>query len=219
MTASTTRRFDIRLARGASGLLLEFNDAGVLAAADVHVAQPPRRAGRRGRTNRSCSPPLWPCAPRASGTSSSTSSGSTRRRRSTSTTRSTSPRCRGPSRPGGSRGSRRAGWWGPTVRCSSSAARSTSTATGARSSRSPPTSRRWPAPPTSPCGWTSSPPGSPGCSRAGSPTPSRSRRPPRPCCAGSRSWPAARAPARRRPSPASSRCSRSRRSPRARRRR
>ena len=31
-------RFDIRLARGASGLLLEFNDAGVLAAADVHVA-------------------------------------------------------------------------------------------------------------------------------------------------------------------------------------
>ena len=31
-------RFDARLARGASGLLLEFNDAGVLAAADVHVA-------------------------------------------------------------------------------------------------------------------------------------------------------------------------------------
>ena len=31
-------RFDIRLARGASGLLLAFNDAGVLAAADVHVA-------------------------------------------------------------------------------------------------------------------------------------------------------------------------------------
>jgi exodeoxyribonuclease V alpha subunit len=30
--------FDARLARGASGLLLEFNDAGVLAAADVHVA-------------------------------------------------------------------------------------------------------------------------------------------------------------------------------------
>ena len=32
-------RFDTRLARGASGLLLEFNDAGVLAAADVHVAR------------------------------------------------------------------------------------------------------------------------------------------------------------------------------------
>jgi exodeoxyribonuclease V alpha subunit len=32
-------RFDVRLARGASGLLLEFNDAGVLAAADVHVAR------------------------------------------------------------------------------------------------------------------------------------------------------------------------------------
>ena len=31
-------RFDIRLARGATGALLEFNDAGVLAAADVHVA-------------------------------------------------------------------------------------------------------------------------------------------------------------------------------------
>jgi exodeoxyribonuclease V alpha subunit len=30
--------FDARLARGASGLLLEFNGAGVLAAADVHVA-------------------------------------------------------------------------------------------------------------------------------------------------------------------------------------
>src|SRR5215208_5505572 len=32
-------RFDVRLARGASGVLLEFNDAGVLAAADVHVAR------------------------------------------------------------------------------------------------------------------------------------------------------------------------------------
>jgi exodeoxyribonuclease V alpha subunit len=32
-------RFDVRLARGASGLLLEFNDAGVIAAADVHVAR------------------------------------------------------------------------------------------------------------------------------------------------------------------------------------
>src|SRR4051812_11482427 len=32
-------RFDARLARGAYGLLLEFNDAGVLAAADVHVAR------------------------------------------------------------------------------------------------------------------------------------------------------------------------------------
>ena len=40
-------RFDARLARGASGLLLEFNDAGVLAAADVHVARRLVRAGRR----------------------------------------------------------------------------------------------------------------------------------------------------------------------------
>jgi len=39
-------RFDVRLARGASGLLLEFNDAGVLAAADVHVAR--RLAGLIG---------------------------------------------------------------------------------------------------------------------------------------------------------------------------
>ena len=40
MTGAVERdRFDIRLARGASGLLLEFNDAGVLAAADVHVAR------------------------------------------------------------------------------------------------------------------------------------------------------------------------------------
>jgi exodeoxyribonuclease V alpha subunit len=32
-------RFDIRLAQGAAGLLSEFNDAGVLSAADVHVAR------------------------------------------------------------------------------------------------------------------------------------------------------------------------------------
>ena len=42
-------RFDARLARGASGLLLEFNDAGVLASADVHVAR--RLAGLTDRTN------------------------------------------------------------------------------------------------------------------------------------------------------------------------
>jgi exodeoxyribonuclease V alpha subunit len=41
--------FDARLARGASGLLLEFNDAGVLAAADVHVAL--RLAGLVGGTD------------------------------------------------------------------------------------------------------------------------------------------------------------------------
>ena len=32
-------RFDVRIARSASGLLLEFNEAGVLVGADVHVAQ------------------------------------------------------------------------------------------------------------------------------------------------------------------------------------
>ena len=37
--SDVVERFDARLARGASGLLLEFNDAGVLAAADVHVAR------------------------------------------------------------------------------------------------------------------------------------------------------------------------------------
>ena len=42
----TAIAFDARRARGASGLLLEFNDAGVLAAADVHVAQ--RLAGLIG---------------------------------------------------------------------------------------------------------------------------------------------------------------------------
>jgi exodeoxyribonuclease V alpha subunit len=41
--------FDARLARGATGLLLEFNDAGVLAAADVHVAL--RLAGLVGGTD------------------------------------------------------------------------------------------------------------------------------------------------------------------------
>jgi exodeoxyribonuclease V alpha subunit len=41
-----TDLFDARLAQGASGLLLEFNEAGVLAAADVHVAR--RLAELRG---------------------------------------------------------------------------------------------------------------------------------------------------------------------------
>ena len=40
--------FDARVARAATGLLLEFNDAGVLAAADVHVAR--RLAGLSGET-------------------------------------------------------------------------------------------------------------------------------------------------------------------------
>ena len=38
MSLSETDRYDIRLARGASGVLREFNEAGVLTAADVHVA-------------------------------------------------------------------------------------------------------------------------------------------------------------------------------------
>jgi exodeoxyribonuclease V alpha subunit len=37
--SSTVDAFDVRLARGAHGLLAEFNAAGVLAAADVHVAR------------------------------------------------------------------------------------------------------------------------------------------------------------------------------------
>jgi exodeoxyribonuclease V alpha subunit len=45
----TDLAFDARLARGASGLLFEFNEAGVLAAADVHVAS--RLATLVGGTN------------------------------------------------------------------------------------------------------------------------------------------------------------------------
>ena len=104
-------------------------------------------------------------------------------------------------------------------RCASSAPRSTSTATGARSARSPPTCRR-------------SAPRAPddvdddvladGLARlfAGDDrrAPALRRAPPR-CCAASPSSPAARAPARRRPSPGSSRCSPSRPRPPARRRR
>jgi exodeoxyribonuclease V alpha subunit len=41
--------FDARLARGAAGLVREFNDAGVVAAADIHVAQ--RLAALLGGTN------------------------------------------------------------------------------------------------------------------------------------------------------------------------
>ena len=37
--ADALRRPPTSASRGASGLLLEFNDAGVLAAADVHVAR------------------------------------------------------------------------------------------------------------------------------------------------------------------------------------
>ena len=40
---------DRRLALGATGLLRDFNEAGVLTAADVHVARAGRRLGRRGR--------------------------------------------------------------------------------------------------------------------------------------------------------------------------
>ena len=41
--------FDVRRARQATGLLAEFNDVGVLAAADVHVAQ--RLAGLGGESD------------------------------------------------------------------------------------------------------------------------------------------------------------------------
>jgi exodeoxyribonuclease V alpha subunit len=39
LTVEDRDRFEARLAVHASGLLAEFNDAGVLAAADVHVAR------------------------------------------------------------------------------------------------------------------------------------------------------------------------------------
>ena len=48
MSLPETDRYDIRLARGASGVLREFNEAGVLTAADVHVAT---RLGLLGDTS------------------------------------------------------------------------------------------------------------------------------------------------------------------------
>ena len=48
MSLPETDRYDIRLARGASGVLREFNQAGVLTAADVHVAT---RLGLLGDTS------------------------------------------------------------------------------------------------------------------------------------------------------------------------
>ena len=75
--------FDVAPRARAPGLLREFNDAGVLAAADVHVALRLARARPARTTRRSRSPPRSPSAGRGSATSTSTSRRSARPRRST----------------------------------------------------------------------------------------------------------------------------------------
>ena len=193
-----------------------FNDAGVLDA-----GRRPRRAcgsaGLGGGDRRAVrSPPRSPCAGPGSATSASTSRRSARPRPSTPTSRSTSRALPWPRPAAGStaRGEparrRRRGRRRRPAAAARRQPRSTSTATGARSGRSPPTCRRSRA------------------RRAGgvddgrSPTglarlfPDEDRRPPAlrrrvpRSCAASPSSPAARAPARPRPSPASWRCSPSR---------
>ena len=142
---------DARRVRAAPEPLRAFNDAGVLAAADVHVALRLAALAGRDRRDASRSRPRSRSAGRASGTSTSTSRRSPSRRRSTPTSRSTSPRCRGPSRRRG-----RARWRRSALvaarrgraprrgRCGSSARACTSIATGARSARSPRTCSRSP---------------------------------------------------------------------------
>ena len=84
--------FDARRAVGAAGLLREFNDIGVLSAADVHVAMrwpsSPARSDEVGER----SPPRSPCAARGSATCSSTWPRSATPRASSPTSRSTSRR-------------------------------------------------------------------------------------------------------------------------------
>ena len=139
-------RFDARLARGASGLLLEFNDAGVLAAADVHVAR--RLAELVGGTDDSVllAAALAVRAPRIGHVFVDLE-----RIHETATVDVDDPidltTLPWPDRHRrGSPPSRRAASPAPTARSSSKAAPSTSTATGERSSRSPPTSRHSPVP-------------------------------------------------------------------------
>ena len=144
---------DVRRARNAPGLLRAFNDIGVLAAADVHVAVRARARSPARPTRRSRSPPRSPSARRASATSTST----WRRSARPPTVESDEPvdltalpwpevegwiaRARGEPARRGRRGPRPR-----AARCGSSARRSTSTATGARSARSPPTCARSAAP-------------------------------------------------------------------------
>ena len=138
-------RFDARLARGASGLLLEFNDAGVLAAADVHVAR--RLAELVGGTDDSVllAAALAVRAPRIGHVFVDLE-----RIHETATVDVDDPidltTLPWPVPSTWISSVQASGLVGPDLRSSSKAARSTSTATGERSSRSPPTSRHSPAP-------------------------------------------------------------------------
>ena len=128
------------------GLLRAFNRAGVLSAADVHVA---RRLGRLGAsaTRRCCWRSRWPSARRGSATCTSTSSRSAARPRSRPRTRSTwgaavararAVARRGRRQPAGRRPADDRGRAPrPPRRCGWSARGCTSTATGPRRSRSP----------------------------------------------------------------------------------
>ena len=138
--------FDVRLARRASELLRAFNEAGVLTAADVHVAERLGALGGRRRRAPCCSLRHWPCAPLGSPTSAPTWPPCGTRRRAISTTPSTSSSCRGPPSASGraaSRPARSSPSATPHRRgghCASTGRACTSSATGARSAASPPTS-------------------------------------------------------------------------------
>ena len=198
-------RYDARRAVAATGLLEAFNEAGVLAAADVHVAR--RLAALAGEADErvALAAALAVRGPRLGhvcvdlATIAATASVDTDEP--VDLDRAAVARAR---RLGRARRGERARRRAAARRRHAS---STSTATGARRSgsragcaRSP--RRRRPSS-TRRC----SKPGSTGCC----PSAAISGWPPRPrCCAASRSWPAGRARARRRRSRGSSRCSPSR---------
>ena len=139
MTDLVSDRFDSRLVRGATGLLAIFNEAGVLDASDVHVAVRLGRLAGNVDDEILLAVALAVRAP-ASAMYEPTSPASPRPPMPTWTCPSTWPLCHGRNPPRGWRGLRPATWWVPAGRCVWRAPRSTSTATGPRRSRSPPTS-------------------------------------------------------------------------------
>ena len=215
---------DARYVRRATGTLRAFNEAGVLAAADVHVAAPPRAARRRGgrehaargRAGRARTPariglrrprhdrappqpPTSTIAGRPAGAAVAGTRGLGRRPRLEPARRRRRGRRGGPAAPS----RRHDALPRPLL-----AGRALRRRRPPRPQRARERRRRRPCSPT---GWH-------GCSTETSPTSSAS--PPRPaCCADSPSSAAAPAPARRPPSPASSSSSTSRPRPPARRRR
>ena len=125
------------LAARATGALREFNAAGVLAPADVHVAQRLAAIALEDDEQVMLAVAFAVRGPRL-GHVTSTSRRSATPRPSTPRSRSIWRPCRGPRRRNGSSGWPPAGSWrwgrraAPSGRCGSSARRSTSTATGAR---------------------------------------------------------------------------------------